>query len=100
MVPGLREGGNDAAWARQVSGAPFAGNLQAAAARRTVRLWEGQLSLSRLTHGGSVHGAQCVLSILPFWSPRDVPNLTHAHIYTTTEKHPTPAERVYPGVRE
>lgn len=59
LVPGLREGGNDAAWAQQVSGAPFAGNLQAAAARRTVGLWEGQLSLSRLTHGGSVHGAVC-----------------------------------------
>lgn len=62
-----------------------------------MRLWEGQLSLSRLTHGGSVDGAQCVLSILSCWSLRDTPTLTHAHIHTTTEKHPMPAERVYLG---
>lgn len=94
LVPGLREGGNDAAWAQQVSGAPFAGNLQATAARRTERLWEGWLSQSRLTHRGSMHEAQRVLSILPCWNPRDTPTPTRSHIHTTTEKYPTPAECV------
>lgn len=56
-----------------------------------MRLWEGQLSRARLTHGGCVMGASA--SCL-----RDTPNLTH--IYTTTEKHPVPAECAYLGVRE
>jgi hypothetical protein len=99
LVPGLKEGGNDAAWARQVSRVPFAGNLQAATARRTAGLWEGQLIQSRLTHGGFVYGAQPVLSILCSWNPRDTPTPTRAHTYTTTEKHPAPAEWVYLGVR-
>lgn len=93
LVPGLWEGGNDAAWARQVSGAPFAGNLQAATARRTARLWERQLSQSRLTHGGSVHGAQRVLSIPCSWKSE-----RHPHPYPCTHIHhhreALPASRV------
>lgn len=74
--------------------------MQAAAARRTVGLWEEQLSWSRLTHGDSVHGAQSVLSIVSCWNPRDSATPTHAHIYTTTKKHPMLAVCVYLGVRE
>lgn len=31
---------------------------------------------------------------------RDILTPSHAHIYTTTEKHSTPAEWVYLGVRD
>lgn len=59
-------------------------------------LWEGQLSLSRLTHGGSVHGAVCAQHPVLLESGV-VPNLTHAHIYTAAEKHPTPCDAFVPG---
>lgn len=79
LVPGLREGGNDAAWAPWRSQEHHSPGICLQRQPGLQRLREGQLSQPpRLTPRGSVRGAQRVLKIPSTSAPEKTPP-TFAH---------------------